>query len=328
MNAVATLAPAAPTWRLRYVPCNLCGSTAYRQRYASRLPDLSSRDIQEIFACTSSAYGECGPIVECTSCGFIYQNPQPDPDSLLGAYEDVVDLRYEEEREGRVHTFARAIAELEEFVPAGCLLDVGSHVGVSVEVARERGWNAQGVEPSRWAASMAANRGLPVTCGTLADLPKEVGDLDAVTIWDVIEHLADPSAELRRVHRLLRPGGVLAISTMDVDARVARLLGRNWPWYMQMHLFYFSRKTLSRLVEQAGFEVVEIRRHRRVVRVAYLISRLERRAGPLSSMLRGLADAIGLSERLVTVDLGDIITLFARKRDVGPVASTNGYHPR
>jgi 2-polyprenyl-3-methyl-5-hydroxy-6-metoxy-1,4-benzoquinol methylase len=328
MNAVATLAPAPSEWRLRYVPCNLCGSTAYRERYASRLPDLSSRDIQEIFACTSSAYGECGPIVECTSCGFIYQNPQPDPESLLGAYEDVVDLRYEEEREGRVHTFARAMAELEEYVQPGCLLDVGSHLGVSVEVARERGWDAQGVEPSRWAASMANNRGLPVTCGTLEDLPPELGDLDAVTIWDVIEHLADPQAELERIHRLLRPGGVVAISTMDVEAPVAKLLGRNWPWYMQMHLYYFSRKSLSRLVEQAGFDVVEIRRHRRVVRVAYLISRLERRVGPLFATLMAISDALKLSERLVTVDLGDIITLFARKRPGLPVASTNGFHAR
>jgi len=327
MNAVATVASAASGWRMRLVPCNLCGSIEYRERYASRLTDLTVRDIQEIFACTSSAYGECGPIVECTSCGFIYQNPQPDPDSLLEAYEDVVDVRYEEEREGRVHTFARALAELEELVPPGRLLDVGSHVGVCVEVARERGWDAHGVEPSRWAASMACSRGLPVTCGTVADLPTDGPELDAVTIWDVIEHLADPVAELRRLHHLVRPGGMVAISTMDVDAPVARLLGRHWPWYMQMHLFYFSRRSLARLVEQAGYEVVAIRRHRRVVRVSYLISRLERRAAFLYPALARLADALNLSQRLVTVDLGDIITLFARKPLAGVAPSTNGHHP-
>jgi len=83
---------------MRSVPCNLCGSTASTQVYGSRLPDLGDRDVQEIFACTSSAYGECGPIVRCDACGFMYQNPQPDPAWILFAYEDVIDTRYDEER--------------------------------------------------------------------------------------------------------------------------------------------------------------------------------------------------------------------------------------
>src|SRR5687768_10936702 len=102
MTATASSAPHAPEWELRDVPCALCGSREYREIYPSRLPDLTAMDVQKIYACTSSAYGECGPIVRCITCGFIYQNPQPDPASILAAYEEVVDERYAEEREGRV----------------------------------------------------------------------------------------------------------------------------------------------------------------------------------------------------------------------------------
>jgi 2-polyprenyl-3-methyl-5-hydroxy-6-metoxy-1,4-benzoquinol methylase len=325
MNAVAPAASAGFTWRTRVVPCNLCASRNYTELYPSRLPDVQAHDIQKIFACTSSAYGECGPIVRCNGCGLIYQNPQPDPDCLLEAYEGVEDTRYEDEREGRVHTFRRALQELEEHVPAGRLLDIGAHIGVAVEVARERGWDAMGVEPSRWAASVASSRGLPVVNGTLDDLPGTVPTFDAVTIWDVIEHLPDPLGELRRIRPLLRPDGVIAISTMAVDAPVARLMGRHWPWYMQMHLYYFSRRTLSRLVEQAGYEVIEIRRHRRIVRLAYLMSRLERRASWLFPWLDRSLRALGLSDRLVAVDLGDIVTLFARARGPLLAGGTNGH---
>ena len=112
---------------------------------------------------------------------------------------------------------------------------------------------------------------------------------------------------------------------MDVNAPIARVLGRYWPWYMQMHLFYFSRRTLSRLVEKAGYEVMEIRRHRRIVRVAYLVSRLERRLGVAYPTIARIVDRLGLGRRLVTVDLGDIITLVARKAPVNGTDRRNGH---
>jgi 2-polyprenyl-3-methyl-5-hydroxy-6-metoxy-1,4-benzoquinol methylase len=162
--------------------------------------------------------------------------------------------------------------------------------------------------------AQARARGLPVTCGALAELQEAPGAFAAVTMWDVIEHFPDPLAELRRSHDLLADGGTLAISTMDVEAPVARLLGRRWPWYMQMHLFYFSRGTLARMVEAAGFEVLNVRRHHRIVRLAYLVSRLDKRASWLHGPLAALCACSGLGSRLVTVDLGDIVTMFARKR--------------
>ncbi len=307
-------APAAPRWEMRRVPCVLCGATEQQELYPSRLPDPANLDVQKLFACTSSAYGECGPIVRCTHCGLIFQNPQPDPAVVLAAYEEVVDERYAEEREGRLHTFRRALLELEEYAMPGRLLDVGAHLGVFVEVALDRGWDAEGIEPSRWAVREAQARGLPVTRGALAELEAAPGAFDVMTMWDVIEHFPDPLAEVRRAHELLRPGGTLAISTMDVDAPIARLLGRRWPWYMEMHLVYFSRRTLARMVEAAGFEVLNVRRHRRIVRAAYLVSRLEKRAPWLQRPLELVLARTGLGKRLVAVDLGDIITMFVRKR--------------
>ncbi len=311
-----TTAPAATarSWEMRRVPCALCGAFEQRELYPSRLSDPAHLDVQKLFACTSSAYGECGPIVQCTRCWLVFQNPQPDPAAVLAAYEEVVDERYAEEREGRVHTFRRALRELEEYAAPGRLLDVGAHLGVFIEVARAAGWEAEGIEPSRWAVAEARARGIPITCGALAEFDAAPGTFDAVTMWDVIEHLPDPLAELRRAHELLRPRGTIAISTMDVEAPIARLLGRRWPWYMEMHLIYFSRRTLARMVETAGFEVLNVRRHRRIVRLAYLVSRLEKRAPWLQRSLETVLASTGLGSHLVAVDLGDIITMFGRKR--------------
>ena len=320
-----TDSPPDSLWRTQQVPCNLCGSAAFAEIYPATL--RGRRALQELCACTSSAYGIREAIVRCTECGFVFQNPQPIPDDLIEAYELVVDTRYDQEREGRIHTFTRSLRELEEYCGRGRLLDVGSHLGFFVEVADKAGWDAQGIEPSEWAAATARHRGLPVKQGSIDDLVPDAS-YDAVTLWDVIEHLADPMDAIARLNGMLKPGGVLALSTMDVDAHVARLLGSRWPWYMQMHLFYFSRRTLRALVERSGFEVLEIRRHRRIVRIAYLVSKLDGRIGRFYEPLRRIVDASGLGQVLVGVDLGDIVTLYARKRGSSPTApSTNGSHP-
>ena len=133
-------------------------------------------------------------------------------------------------------------------------------------------------------------------------------------MWDVVEHLSDPLAELKRMHRILRPDGLLALSTMNVDALFPRLAGRRWPWYMQMHLVYFSRRTLHNMLTKAGYRVVEMTPHRRVVRLV-VPDVADRAVLPPGSTRRwtGLVRQTGQGDRLVAVDLGDIFMTFARK---------------
>ena len=101
---------------------------------------------------------------------------------------------------------------------------------------------------------------------------------------------------------------------MDVDSLFASVLGRRWPWYMQMHLVYFSRQTLCEMLRREGFQIVDVRLHTRRVRLSYLASRLDAYAPPRGARARrpGL-QRIGLAERTVGIKLGDIFTVIARK---------------
>jgi 2-polyprenyl-3-methyl-5-hydroxy-6-metoxy-1,4-benzoquinol methylase len=223
-------------------------------------------------------------------------------------------VRYLEEEEGRVATFSESLQHVQRFMPKGRLLDVGCHIGTFLDLAEQGGFEVSGVEPSRWAAQIARDRiSGPVHNGAVEDAPVPANSYDAVTIWDVIEHLPDPASDLRAIRQALRPGGIVAISTMDVDALFPRLAGRRWPWYMQMHLVYFSRRTLGEMLRREGFEIADVRSHRRVVRVSYLVSRLE----PYSRLAFKAADSLTRAARLgprkVGVNLGDIFTIVARK---------------
>jgi 2-polyprenyl-3-methyl-5-hydroxy-6-metoxy-1,4-benzoquinol methylase len=298
---------------LEAVPCNLCGSWDAEELYPAAERRNGHGPVDDIYACTSNAYGVCGPIVKCRRCGLVYQSPIPSVGEIIDAYDGVVDRRYEEERSGRIETFSRDLAALERHEQEGQLLDVGCHLGMFLEVARAKGWDVTGVEPSRWSVERARERGLDVRHGTLGNVKLPAESFDALTMWDVVEHLVDPIAELRRAHRLLRPDGLLALSTMNVDALFPRLAGRRWPWYMQMHLVYFSRRTLHNMLAKAGFRVVEMSRHKRVVRLSYLVSRLEPYCAPAYRALDRLVRLTGQGDRLVAVDLGDIFVTFARK---------------
>lgn len=272
----------------------------------------------DAFRCTHSGYGHHPQIVECNHCGLVYTNPRWPAEALLQAYAEVEDDTYIRERAGRQLTFARHLRRLEKLVgpPDGRdLLDAGAYIGVFVEVATAAGWNALGVEPSVWAAEQAQQQGLNVVQGTLQSPLLQSRRFDVITLWDVIEHLADPAAEIARACELLNPGGWLVLHTMDIDAPIARLMGGNWPWLMDMHLYYFSRRTLGQMVERTGMRVVDTSSQGRYLSLRYLASRLGGLQAGLGRLADTTVDALGLNGRALPVNFGDLITLVAQKPD-------------
>lgn len=301
---------------MEYVKCNLCGTDETNVRFPSTIREHRPDMNWLAFACTHSGYGSHRVIVQCRQCGLVYTNPRLDNRDILDTYEAVRDPLYVEERIGRVLTFERHLKPFERITgpPNGRpLLDVGCYTGVFVEIAERHGWKAWGVEPSRWAVRKARARGLHVEQGTLvsADLPESY--FDVVTLWDVIEHLANPRQVLQQTHRLLKPGGLVVIHTIDIESPFARLMGRRWPWLMEMHIYYFSRQTLRAMLEQCGFQVLSVRAQGRYQRLGYLMNRLGALAPAVGRPAEWLVTRIGLRGLTVPVNLGDLFTVYARK---------------
>lgn len=299
-----------------YIPCNICGADNWVVRFPSTLRAGTPLDAGA-FRCTSTGYGEHAQIVACQECGHLYANPTWEPSELLSAYSDVEDTVYLAERSGRELTFQRHLQRLQRLTgPADgrSALDVGAYIGVFVEVAQAAGWRAVGLEPSRWAVQTARARGLTMIEGTLT-APELLGrQFDLITLWDVIEHVLDPRAELSRAHALLRPGGWLAVHTMDSASPTARLMGSRWPWLMEMHVHFFSRPLLADLLQQVGFDVVEMHTAGRTLRLGYLAGRLGGLHPFLGRTARRAVNRLRLAETAVPVNFGDLFTIYAVRR--------------
>jgi SAM-dependent methyltransferase len=225
-------------------------------RYGDARPYLTARDIN-VF----------GPgefqLVRCTRCSLIYINPRPTAASIREFYPS----RYwalppaEGTQPFLDRGMRKVLAALARDYPGGRVLDVGCGVGKMPALMRDMGLDAVGLEPYEYACSVARERyGLEVVCATLqgAHLPEEA--LDAITLFDVLEHVHDPAGDLRRAHSLLRPGGALFIKVPNIAALQASVFGPWWYWLdAPRHLFHFSPVSLRRALEAAGFADIECR---------------------------------------------------------------------
>jgi SAM-dependent methyltransferase len=286
------------------VTCAACGAGALR-------PALRVAGEGGAMVPTTDRFGVAlADFVRCQECGHLQLESMPD---VASEYEEAESDAYELEEEGQRATAAGVMERIERHA-RGCLLDYGCWVGFLASEAAERGWAATGVEPSRWAAERARSRGVEVV-----DSPE--GPFDAIAMGDVIEHLPDPGAALDQLAALLAPGGVVWIATPDAGSRVARLLGPRWWSVIPTHLHLFNRRSLSRLLERHGFEVLAMRTSPKTFTVAYYLSRLGGYWPPLGRGLVAIAGAARVADRLWTPDFRDRFEVVAQRAQAPPQPS-------
>lgn len=295
--------------------CLLCGEPA-RLLYPSTVPHGEGIRRGEV-ACTSPYLSLHDDIYSCRPCGLARSVPPLPIDDLEDLYREVEDPDYLVSEGERRASFRRVLSRIERFERPGRLLEVGSAVGLFLEEARARGWDAVGIEPSRWASEEARDRGLEVFTGTLEQYPHGGSPFDVVALWDVLEHMADPRAELRRMAALLEPGGLLGLTTVNIGGAGARLLRGRWPWLMRMHLHYFTRASLAEMVRREGFEILRLATEPKVLKLGYILDRARGTFGSLAAAASWFADRLRLARLPVRVNLGDILFLVARKGSPG-----------
>lgn len=201
-------------------------------------------------------------IVECRNDGLIFVSPRPvdvtpfyDERYYTGQLPGLYANYGSHAREMETEWTARLVALESLGGKKGRLLDVGAATGEFLVLARRKGWMVAGVESSSWAAQKARDEfGLDMITGDLRCANLQDGSFGAVTMWDCIEHLADPSGTLRAAARVLSRGGIVGISTGSVPHRDRRL-SSGW-YYPPWHLYYFSTRTLTEMCEAAGFSVL------------------------------------------------------------------------
>ena len=255
----------------------------------------------------------------------MYANPQEvvdcerfESEAYPKVFDEVGSRVYFQKQHVQLPDNERVLQVLNQYFPRrGRLLEIGSFCGIFLDRIRAAGWDSIGLEPDRGVADYArAKYRHNIVDGLLPNPVLKDHDFDAVVMLHVIEHMPDPSENLREIHRILKPGGVLAVETPRFDSLLFKLLGRrersinNCPG----HIFFFTVPTLRRLLEKNGFEVVRVDMVGRTLTLERLLMNigLISRSGRIKRWLSWLSSALRLDRLSVHINARDMQRMYAR----------------
>lgn len=233
---------------MEFVPCPSCGR-------------LEAHELADEFGLG---------VKRCLHCDLVYVSPRlrENQGHYHGTLESITRkygavLRGEKPH-NRDPNYRQELEVLARFRPSGKLLDVGTHCGFFLRMARGMGWELHGVEPSPAAELARQHFGLEVHRGTLEALAFPADSFDVVTLIDVIEHLERPLGLLAEVRRILKPDGIVFVKTPNAVYNLFKLrlfrralrLERMEIFDAKEHVVQYTRETLARTLAAARLEVV------------------------------------------------------------------------
>jgi SAM-dependent methyltransferase len=232
--------------------CNLCNSSQYSVLYFLDDFLLDRKSVET-------------RLVKCENCGLIYQNPRPSLEEMSLSYPTNYDSYVSESKLSKNSWLMNkainyGLNKRSSFVTnhksSGSLLDIGCSTGLFLNnMQQNSSWELKGVEINSHAAKLARDLfELDVFTGTLEEASFPDDYFDVVTLWDVLEHLHNPSASLHEIHRILKPDGILVFRVPNGKSWNAKFFGQYWAGLdAPRHLYVFEQFTLKRMLEKVGY---------------------------------------------------------------------------
>ena len=235
---------------MQKIKCNLCNNDRFKKLFRKNAYD----------------------IVKCKNCGLVTVKPFPEKKDLSELYEEEYFVKgtgkkgYSNYKKGikdyidyvtKSPFIKKRINYLSMFKKKGALLDIGCAHGFFLKAAEEKGWKVRGVDISKYAAEYGKKKlGLKITPESFEETEFAPNSFDAVTIWSFFDHVLDPTSLLKRVNRILKPGGIVAFNISNIDSYRAKINGADWrPFRPPEHLYYYSITTTNALLKKTGFRL-------------------------------------------------------------------------
>ena len=199
-------------------------------------------------------------IFKCLDCGVVFLGNQLDEESVKDLYKyysstgfsnylsPVTKLRYEKLLDG-----------FEKYRKNNALMDVGCGAGYFMLSASKKGWRVEGTEISDEAIKLAEEKGQRVYKGDISSLNLREKSYDIAVLMQLLEHASDPEGIIKKLSIVLRPGGMIYITTPNYNSLSRGVLRERWGMFSKEHMFYFTRKTLGKLLKKCGFRIKRAR---------------------------------------------------------------------
>ena len=258
------------------------------------------------------------PIVKCNECGLVstvlptdFNTHKIYDDSYFhgGQVDGYSDYKSSEKiLKAEFHSVVKKILPYFKDTKNKKLLEVGSAYGYFLDEAAKH-FECFGIEINQEGVDLSNKRGHKVFQGELTDdVLKKIGKVDVVVMLDVIEHLTDPFAIIKKLYDNMNPGGIILIVTGNHSSMLSKMMGQNWRLMTPpQHTFFFSSNTLKRLVKKAGFKIQSSTAPNKIIPLGLPFYQIGSRIGVRIKRLEQI-NSVG-----IPVNLFDTVRIIAEK---------------
>jgi 2-polyprenyl-3-methyl-5-hydroxy-6-metoxy-1,4-benzoquinol methylase len=215
--------------------------------------------------CNGSRYAllfvkDGGTYVKCDGCGMCFLNPVFTDEALVKFYSGNNTVQSEvvtNESSFYRRIYGKGLASISRFVPGGEILDIGCSSGFFLDIAKESGWSTTGVELNNAEAAISQKKH-KVYNAPIESL-KFDKQFDAISLWDVFEHIKDGSKVLQLLKSRLSDRGVIFLQTPNVAALAARVLQEKCKMFDGIeHVNIYSPETMELIAKRNGLAVIHM----------------------------------------------------------------------
>jgi 2-polyprenyl-3-methyl-5-hydroxy-6-metoxy-1,4-benzoquinol methylase len=237
----------------------------------SHCPLCNSEQFRPYLICTDHLVSrQPFTIVECANCQLRFTNPRPAVNEIGSYYQSADYISHSDNQPGLVGSLyklvrsytlrdkVKLIDSLNHNAP-GKLLDIGCGTGAFLHAARQVGWQVTGVEPDDKARLLASQRVNHPVVDTVDEL-STTAKYDTITMWHVLEHIADLPGLLDSVSQKLAVNGHFIVAVPNSDSWDAQHYQTHWAAYdVPRHLYHFTPDVMLKLADRFGFRMVRQR---------------------------------------------------------------------
>ncbi|MBF0103103.1 MAG: class I SAM-dependent methyltransferase, partial [Desulfobacterales bacterium] len=264
-------------------------------------------------------------LFRCAACDLVQQIPQPMIEEMENIYsinyfdawgEQTSYQLYWELKRSLYQKLLNSITDVH--IAGGNALDVGCATGAGLSVLKDMGYSPYGIDVNPYAIETAKNRTpyASVHHCTLEDAPFTPNFFNLIVFSDIIEHVYNPFDNLNNTYHLLNKGGCVILLTPDIKSFSALLMRTYWIHYKKEHLFYFSKKSIERILKKTGFHIVQLRHISKPMNMAYVRTQLLNYPIPLMTTCFKFLHSVLLSKmdkKLFNIPMGELYVQAIKK---------------
>ena len=295
--------------KFELVKCPLCKKNNYEIIINSQKKEFTKSYIKNIFNSSSSVFDD--RVVKCKNCKFIKLNPRIQPKMIDKSNSFSKERKFISQNRNRIKTFKNTLSLISNQIDFSNkkILDIGSGGGAFLKACKDRNITAEGIEPNKWLVNYSKKKyGINISTKNLNKINKT---FHIVSLFDVLEHIPNIKLAINKIYKLVKKDGFLIINVPDHNSLARKILKKNWPFYLTVHLHYFDKESLSKLLEKK-FELVFSKPYWQVLELSYVLERGSKYFKILK-ILNQIIIFLGLGKISLKYNMGQTLFIFKKK---------------